>query len=104
MNKFILVTVVAVILFFFSDSALAVEISKPDFVTGDGKEVMSKAGNTVMDYIAIAFGIMLGIVLASLGFLALKGKMDEMWDRFQHAIIGVVMFLGAGTAVFSFIS
>ena len=104
MNKFILVAVVAVILFFFSDSALAVEITKPDFVTGDGKEVINKAGATIMDYIAIAFGVMLGIVLASLGFLALKGKMDEMWERFQQAIIGVVIFLGAGTAVFSFIS
>lgn len=104
MNKFILIAVVAVILFFFSDSALAVEITKPDFVTGDGKEVMNKAGNEIMNYIAIAFGIILGIVLASLGFLALRGQMDEMWDRFQNAIIGVVIFLGAGTAVFSFIS
>lgn len=94
---------IGLVLFFFSDVLLAVTITKPDFVEGDGKEVINQAGSTIMDYIAIAFGVMLGIVLASLGFLALKGKMEEMWERFQQAIIGVVMFLGAGTAVFSFI-
>jgi tetrahydromethanopterin S-methyltransferase subunit G len=94
---------IAVVLFMFSDSLLAIEITKPDFVSGDGKEVMQKAGQTVMDYIAIAFGIMLGVSLSTLAFLAFKGKMDEMWERFQNVIIGVVLFLGAGTAVFSFL-
>ena len=98
MFKYLFTLVVLVV---FSDYALAVDIPKPSFVDGDGKAVMTSAGATIMDYLAIAFGVMLAVVSASLGFMAFQGKMDEMWEKFKNIIIGVVMFLGAGTAIFS---
>lgn len=79
------------------------DIRKPDFVSDNGVEKLDEAGQTLYTYISYGFGIALGIAAAVISFLALQGKMSEMWEKAGNIIVGVLMFLLFGTIVFAFI-
>lgn len=99
----LVVVAVYAVSFLFPELALAVDIKKPGFVDTNGEEKIEEAGEELSKYIGYAFGTVLGIAGMMLGFLAVKGKMEEMWEKFQNIIIGVLMFLLSGTVFFAIV-
>ncbi len=89
--------------FLFPEMASALDITRPSFVSNDGINKLDQAGTEISKYIAAAFGVMTGIAVSVIAFLAINGKMEEVWERFKNIVIGVLIFLVGGTAVFAIV-
>jgi hypothetical protein len=99
----ITILLITAINLFFPELALATEIKKPSFVDDNGTEKLEEAGASIMNYVAVGFGVAAGLASAIVSFLAIRGKMEEMWEKAGNIIIGVIVFLVMGTVVFSII-
>ena len=97
----LLAVMLVFIYFLMPEIALAIDVPKPSFISNDGMEKIDEAGETITEYIAVAFGVVTGISVLSLAFMAYKGKMEEVWERAGNIITGALIFMIGGTIVFT---